>query len=136
LGACLGGDGQPKHLQHCDTHKEDLDLRWNPAEPAHHIETRVWYDPDGSIRSDDADFDIQLSEVLNLNISILKNNRKGVLNAILEWWKKEKARLHAPVPRSRFERERNKWTGGTGQLQPFCRVVVWWLEQRLARMPT
>ena len=27
LGACLGGDGQPRHLQHCDTSKGDHDLQ-------------------------------------------------------------------------------------------------------------
>ena len=57
LGACLGGDGQPPHLQHCDTRKGDRDLQWNPADPAHHIETRVRYELDGTIRSDDAVFD-------------------------------------------------------------------------------
>jgi hypothetical protein len=40
LGACLGGHGQPLHLQHCDTRKGDSDLQWNPADAAHHIETR------------------------------------------------------------------------------------------------
>ena len=41
LGACLGGHGQPSKLQHCDTRKGYLDLEWNPADPAHHIETRL-----------------------------------------------------------------------------------------------
>jgi hypothetical protein len=30
---------------------------------------------------------------LNLNLPLLMNNRAGVLTGILEWWKKEKARL-------------------------------------------
>ncbi|MGO9376020.1 MAG: TIGR02646 family protein [Syntrophobacteraceae bacterium] len=136
LGACLGGGRQPPKLQHCDTCKGKRDLRFNPAEPNHHIETRIWYGADGSIGSEEADFNTQLSDVLNLNLRVLQNSRKGMLDAIIDWWKKEKARLHGPVPRSLLERERNRRIGGTGELQPYCRVAVWWLEQRLARIPT
>jgi uncharacterized protein (TIGR02646 family) len=135
LGACLGGDGQPPHLQHCDTRKGNRDLRWNPAEPVHHVETRVRYELDGSIRSDDAAFDAQLDDVLNLNIRFLKNNRKAVWVAITDWWKLEKARLHGPVSRARIQVERDRRVAGKGELEPFCRVAIWWLDQRLARMP-
>ena len=54
LGACLGGNGQPPHLQHCDTRKGGSDIQWNPADAAHHIDTRVRYEVDGSIHADDA----------------------------------------------------------------------------------
>lgn len=132
LGACLGGHGQPPHLQHCDTRKGDRDLRWNPAEPAHHIETRLRYEADGSIRSDEPDFNAELDSVLNLNLPILRNNRRGVLDAVLGWWRHEQQR--GPVPRARFERERDRRIAGDGELDPYCQVAVWWLEQRLARM--
>jgi|SRR5579863_592507 len=134
LGACLGGEGKPRRLQHCDTRKGDRDLRWNPAEPSHHIEARVRYELDGSIHSDDNQFDEQLNEVLNLNLLVLKNNRKGVLTAILDWWRREKARIHGPVTRAQFESERDRYTGGAQHLAPYCQVVLWWLDQRLLRM--
>jgi uncharacterized protein (TIGR02646 family) len=129
LGACLGGDGQPGRLQHCDTRKGKRDLLWNPAEPDHHIETRVRYDPDGTIRSDDAVFDGQLNDVLNLNLPQIRNNRKSVLTAVLDWWRAEK-----PVPRARIEREIDDRTGGIGDLSPYAQVAVWWLRQKLAGM--
>lgn len=134
LGACLGGDGQPPGLQHCDTRKGDRDLRWNPADPAHRIETRLRYELDGSIRSDDAQFDAELVDVVNLNLPILKNNRKKVLDAMLDWWREEKRRIGGAVPRARFQRERHRHTDGAADMEPFCQVAVWWLEQRLARM--
>jgi hypothetical protein len=134
LGACLGDEGQPGHLQHCDTRKGERDLRWNPADSTHHIETRVHYELDGSIKSNDPEFDEQLNDVLNLNLPVLKNHRKGVLSAILDWWKHQKARIHGPVPRVQFERERNKYIEGDAQLRPYCQVAVWWIEQRLLRM--
>ena len=124
----------PFHKQHCDTQKGDSDLQWNPADAAHHIETRVRYELDGSIHADDAVFNGQLAQVLNLNLPLLKNNRRGILDAVLDWWKREKARLGAPVPRERFVRERDKYIAGSGQIAPYCPVAVWWLGQRLARM--
>ena len=134
LGACLGGDGQPQELQHCDTRKGERDISWNPADPDHHIETRLRYQPDGTIWSDDPVFNAQLNNVLNLNLEVLKNNRAGVLTGILEWWRSEKARIRGAVTRARFEQKRNGLVGHSGVLEPFCQVAVWWLDQRLARM--
>jgi uncharacterized protein (TIGR02646 family) len=136
LGACLGNDGQPHHLQHCDTRKGDRDLQWNPAEPAHHIETRLRYEADGSIRSNDAVFAAELEDVLNLNLPLLKNNRKGVLDAVLSWWQFEKRRMGRAVPRATFERERAGRIGEAADLRPYCQVAVWWLDQRLSGMAT
>ena len=133
LGACLGGKGQVQRFQHCDTRKGNKDLRWNPADPSHDIETRLLYTADGSIESDDDEFKTQLNEVLNLNLSLLMTQRKRILDAILEWWEHEKKQ--GPVPRERFEQKRAQWTGGADVLQPYCQVVVWWLDQRLKSMP-
>jgi uncharacterized protein (TIGR02646 family) len=134
LGACLGGHGQPRRLQHCDARKGDSDLRWNPADPGHRIEVRVRYELNGCILSDDPLFDSQLNEVLNLNLPRLRNNRKGVLDAVLAWWKHERARIGGPVPQSRFVRERDRRIAGIGELQPHCDAAVWWLGKRVARM--
>lgn len=130
LAACPGGDGQPAHLQHCDTRKGDSDLQWNPANPAHHIETRIRYELDGTISSDDPVFDGHLNNVLNLNLVSIKNNRRGVLTALLDWWKAER-----PVPRKRIEGEIQKRINGAGDLTPYCQVAIWWLGQKLMRMP-
>lgn len=133
LGACRGGEGQPPNLQHCDTRKGSSSLLWNPADPAHQIEARIWYESDGTIKSDDAAFDLELNNVLNLNLPVMKNNRKGVLDGILQWWNREKSRIQGPVPRARLLRERDKRVTGTGELAPYCQVAWWWLTQRLAK---
>ena len=131
LGACPGGEGQPRSRQHCDTRKGDGDLRWNPANRNHRIEERIRYESDGGIRSDDADFDAQLEGVLNLNLPVLKTSRKRIRERVIDWWKMEKRRLRGPVPRERFEKERER---RVGELEPYCQVAVWWLDQRLKRM--
>jgi uncharacterized protein (TIGR02646 family) len=136
LGACPGGNGQPPHLQHCDTRKGDGDLQWNPADAAHHIETRVRYELDGSIQARDAVFNDQLDDVLNLNLPVLKNNRKGVYDAVFEWWRSERRRIQGPIPRQRIERERDRYAAGGDQLAPYGQVAVWLLGQKLAGMAT
>lgn len=134
LGACQGGEGQPRSRQHCDTRKGDSDLRWNPADQSHQIEARIYYETDGAIRSSDAKFDIQLKDVLNLNLPVLKTSRRRIRERVLDWWKLERRRLRGPVPRERFEKERGRRIGGAAELEPFCQVAVWWLDQRLKRM--
>ncbi|MBC2710992.1 MAG: TIGR02646 family protein [Desulfosarcina sp.] len=130
LGACLGGQGQAGSKQHCDTCKEDRDLKWNPSDPAHRIEDRLEYELDGTIRALDDEFNTQLNEVLNLNMAWLKNNRKGVLTAVLDWWRM----CRRPVSPARIEREIQKRTDGATGLPPYCQVAVWWLRMKLAGM--
>ena len=129
LAACLGGEGKPPRHQHCDTRKGNDDLKWNPADPARKIESRIRYQADGKIRSDDSGFDAELNQVLNLNHPMLMNIRKNVLDAVLEWWRREKEKVRGPVPNPRLVRKRNQWTSQTGELKPYCQVVVWWLNQ-------
>ncbi len=134
LAACLGEQGLPPDKQHCDTRKGERDLKFNPADPNHRIEHRIRFEMDGSIGSSDTEFDAQLNDVLNLNLPLLKNRRRGVLTGILDWWKGEKARLRGPVPTEQLARERARRAGDrVGHLTPFDPVAVWWLDQRLAR---
>lgn len=128
LGACRGGEGQPSHLQHCDTRKGDDELQWNPADPTHHIETRISYQADGTIRSSDAGFDAQLNRILNLNLPVLKNNRKAVLSALLEWWRNER-----PVPQDKMEGEIARLTDGD-ELSPYVQIAVWWLQIKINQL--
>lgn len=125
----MGSEGQPGKLQHCDTRKGDQELRWNPAEPNHHIEERISYELDGSIQSNDARFDQELNEVLNLNLPLLKNNRKGLLDGLLQWWHQAK-----PVPDHRITQEIARWSGqnGAAELRPYCQVASFWLRRKLA----
>ena len=134
LATCLGGEGQPPSLQYCDTRKGNRDLLWNPADPDHHIETRLRYEADGSIWSDEGEFDAQIKDILNLNVKFLKNERKGVLTAILHWWSARIRHLPKSRQRSLLEKERNRRVSDTGELAPYCQVTVWWLDQKIVGM--
>ncbi len=128
LGACMGGEGQPSRLQHCDTRKGNADLLWNPANRTHAIETQVRYGSDGTIKSNNGTFNTQLNQILNLNLAFLKNNRKGVLDSLLHWW----CAQSKPVPRGRIKRQRDKHAYRNGT---YCQVAVWWLDQKLRGSP-
>lgn len=133
LGACLGGEGQPGDLQHCDTRKGKKDLKFNPADAAHNIEQRVSYLGDGKIASPDEEFCAQLHDVLGLNLPVLKNRRKAVINGLADWLRKYRSRHHKGPDNTTLLRERNRWSPAVGSLRPYARVAIWWLDQRLTR---
>lgn len=133
LAACRGGEGQPAKLQHCDTSKGDADLLYNPADPAHHVETRIRYEPDGSIRAEETIFDEQLDSVLNLNLPLLKSQRRGVYDAVLFWWRTERSKGRGRPPQVRIEKELARYDAAHPRA-PFSPVASWLLRQRLDAM--
>lgn len=131
LGACLGGKGKPSKLQHCDTRKGKVSLSKNPASAAHDVERIIKYDSDGTIRSTDPVFDVEINEVLNLNDAPwLKANRAAVLTGFLEARPKR-----GGWNRRLLEKWLREWNGDSedGELKPYCQVVVYWLRKRLRR---
>ena len=132
IGACLGGEGQRDSQQHCDTKKDDKALKWNPAEPAHRIESRVRFDSDGTIRAGDAKFDHQLDDVLGLNVARLRNNRQSVITAIALWWRRNLP-IRDRAARDRLVlRTRSRYVNGDEDLPEYCQVAVHWLDKRLS----
>ena len=130
LGACMGNEGQPAGDQYCDTRKGDRDLSRNPANPAHRVEDLIRFKGDGRISSDDPVLNEELNGILNLNHPFLVNNRKEILTAF-----KDALPKLGRLSRARIERLLGEWNGETttGDLRPFCQVVVYWLRKRLAR---
>ena len=138
LGVCMGGEAKrgekrPVSLQHCDTRKGNEDLKWNPANPQHAIETRLRYTRDGSIRSHDVTFGNQLHDVLNLNLPLLKANRRSVYDEFNRWLKREHRKSRGPIPRDRLRRKHDQMTKRTTLLTPYCQIGIWLLEQHLSR---
>lgn len=130
LGACLGGQGEPPHLQHCDTKKGDLDLARNPATAAHNIEAFISFLSDGSIESSDPVLKGQLTSVLNLNLLLLKRNRKAALDHF-----KDSLAGRGTLSKADLQREAAAWSAATnGRLAEYCEVVLYWLRKRIARI--
>ena len=130
LGACLGNEGQPWDHQHCDTRKGVRDFSRNPANPMPRLENLITFQGDGQIASDNAAFDAELNEVLNLNEAYLRNSRKEVLEAF-----KRALEKRGHLSRATIVKWAKDWNGELdgGELREFCQVVVYWLRKRLAR---
>jgi uncharacterized protein (TIGR02646 family) len=125
LGACLGGEGQPSTDQYCDTKKANGDLKWNPSNVAHAIESRLRYLADGTVESFDPEFNNQLNTVLGLNLAYLKNSRKAVLDSVLVWWRNT---LNA---RQKIQPQIDRRLGHFGDLEPYSPIAVWFLRQKV-----
>ncbi len=126
LGACRGGEGEPLLNQHCDTRKGGRDLMVNPASLDQDIVHGIRYQSNGEIRSDHVQLDGEIDDILGLNVAVLKNSRKSVLDVVLAWWQNKKPN-HAQV-QARID----KFDNGVGELEPFTPVAVWFLNKRLA----
>ena len=83
---------------------------------------------DGTVKSNDDQFDKEINEVLNLNEGELVRSRKGVLKSFQELIKK-------PLSDADIRKALRKWNGDNGgELEPFCQVVVYYLRKKIAKM--
>lgn len=129
LGACMGNQGSPQDLQHCDTSQGNRDIKWNPANPEDRIEDRIRYLADGTLESNDVEFNAQINTVLNLNKGFPKSNRVSLLDSF------RKSLGKGQHTAAEWERKLQEWNGelGNGDLEPYCQIVVFWLRKRQRR---
>src|SRR6266571_8698108 len=105
LAACMGNEGQPRKLEHCDKRKGNDDLSRNPADPARQIEELIRYQGDGTIVSDNQAFNRELNDVLNLNVAFLRKQSKATLEGLTNSFRSGRLR------RDTLERRLRDWNG-------------------------
>lgn len=134
FASCDGGEGYPKHLQHCDTRKGEDVITINPADKYHNCENFVCYGSDGTIYSNNKQFDKDLDNTLNLNLPSLSNNRKAVLDGAIAGLRKR--RPDGAWTKVFLQGEINTWQtrGKDGQFREYCQVVVYYLKRKLDRL--
>lgn len=128
LGACRGGDRRGRYQSqslHCDSKKGSENLTYCPAIPAHNVEAKIKYLGNGQITSDDPQMEDDINRVLNLNDGFLKQNRKGILDAL------KHGLIQQGFTQASLRRQLRLWNGEDGgQLEPFCQVVVYYLKKK------
>lgn len=133
LGACEGGQGSPPRLQHCDTKKGNIEISINPTDNRINCEDVIKYRGNGEIYSDDNTINQELNNVLNLNLQSLVNNRKEVLELVLQQLKNEygKGDWTAPILKKKIQ----EWSSRQkdGKYQPYCQIVIYHLKKKLSR---
>lgn len=133
LGVCYGNSiekGVKPEDTTCDAHKGNAELTINPFDKL--SVRKIKYKADGSIYSDDADINEDVTEILNLNCEAvsLPETRKNVLNVLKnEIAEKCKGKSHDAYIREleriydRLVYQRN--------LTPYCGIIISWLEEKL-----
>lgn len=115
--------------EHCDKSKGNSDISFNLFLPA--LQSSISYSSkDGSIKSSHQQWNDEISSILSLNNSMLKINRKDVLDGVIMALEKKKWRP-AEIS-SKLESWKSKNT--KGKMKPYCGIVIWFLERRLKRM--
>ena len=128
LAAC---SGETMGDSHCGASKADKKLSKNPANPQHRVEELILYRPNGEIASSDAQFNAELTGILNLNAPFLVNNRKYVLDGLAAFLSTRGA---VTLKRGELEKLIKEWSGhGGGDLREYCQVIIYWLQKRLRR---
>ena len=131
--ACKGNEGQPSKHQHCDSFKgakniDYLDLLSN-------IENDIKYQPsDGTISSDNTDIDMEINEVLNLNVRILKRNRKQAVKEFLMVLKKRLGTGKWGKNALKKEVDRYEKIGADYKFKQFSAMFVYFLNKKLQKL--
>lgn len=123
LAACCGGEDGTKDERHCDVSKGDREIKYSPANPAHAIESKISYLPNGQIRSSCSEFNGQIEDVLNLNNEDLTSHRRQALHAIKRW--KRTKNPNRKMVRAKI----TKLTDTSQDLEPMSPVAVWYLRR-------
>ncbi len=110
---------------HCDRHKGETFISFTPFDQ-NFIDT-LSYKSDGTIESSNKKYDKELNEVLNLNVGILKANRKAVRNQLIATlgtreWKKSDIEKILKIYSSK---------DAEGKKKEYCGVVVQYLTKKL-----
>ncbi|KYC39032.1 hypothetical protein WA1_34145 [Scytonema hofmannii PCC 7110] len=132
LGACQGGQGSPKHLQHCDTRKGNTEITINPTDNNRNCEDLIRYRGNGQIYSDEVTINDELEKVLNLNMQTLANNRKEVLEIVIQQLTKERPQGNWTV--AMLTQKINEWNNKQqdGKYKPYCQIVIYHLKKKLS----
>lgn len=133
LEVCYGNSlvrGVKPEDKTCDAHRGNTELTVNPFDEL--SVRKIKYKTDGSIYSDDADINKDVTETLNLNCEAvsLPETRKRVLM-------EEKSRIMRKCKgksQDAFIRELERTYEGLVQkrnLTPYCGIIISWIESKL-----
>lgn len=131
MGACTGGDGERRELQHCDTAQGTTPIKVHPADRTQRCERLIRYRYDGEIASDDPEIHKDLDQTLKLNNVQLKNARKSIYDAAISRLTKTQRGYWS---RADLQAALEKWKQReAGMLHEFCQVAIYVLEKKLSK---
>jgi uncharacterized protein (TIGR02646 family) len=124
--ACIGGEGTREHF--CDTDKKDKELK--KINLLENIENFIKYEKkldSIEIYSNDENINSDLNEILNLNASILKKNRKAKWDEVLNKLKKMNFDKNFIKKTLKYFKSKSE----NGKYPVFCEMIVFFLEKKV-----
>lgn len=134
VACCSGNTGG---LSHCDRSKGDRDISFTPIDSR--VADSISYENDGTIKSGNSLWDDELNHVLNLNLSIIKSNRRKTLTGVITELNKRKGQWR----KGDIEKMIEKWESRHSLLvdgqclsayYPYRGIVVYYLNKKLRQM--
>ncbi len=128
LLVCDGGANSSGRGVHCDKSRGSKPLKFNPADPRHDVESHIRYLANGRIEcSDDAEFNDQLQNTLNLNAAHLVGMRA---RAIEEMQKRTRGCSSSELQKMR---KKHLHPNKDGALPPFCMTIVYFIDKKIKK---
>ena len=132
IGSCSGNKDEhivdPTDEIRCDHNKKAEYIKFNPADPQHDMNTLIYYQSDGTIKSTDSYFDDQLNDILNLNYSKLRRDRKDVLDEYLSVFNFEMIEDSDYINQDIIHWQSKD---SKGRLEEYCGVITSYLRELL-----
>lgn len=113
---------------HCDTKKADSSISFNLFTDSFFL-TLSYKSKTGRISSTNEIYDGELNNILNLNHSRLKVNRKNALDGVIS----SLAKLNWSTSAKRKALERWEGKNSEGKFMGYCGIVSWYLRKHLRR---
>ena len=131
--ACKGNEGQPSNNQHCDSFKGAKNIDY--VDLLSNIENDIKYKlADGTIFSDNTDINMEINEVLNLNVRILKRNRKQAVKKFLMVLKKRLGAGEWGKNALKKEVDRYEKKGADHKFKQFSGMFLYFLNKKLQKL--
>lgn len=127
---CCSGDieGEQHDRTHCDRHKGNSLIHFSPFD--NYASSTISYKNNGTMESSDSSINKDINDVLNLNIPILRLNRKRVKDGLVsqlgkrEWKKADLEKILVKYSSK----------GKDGKFIPYCGVVIQYLQKKLNKL--
>ena len=125
--ACSGGEGSKAKEQFCDTKKGEKDLDY--IDLLSSIEHSVNYVKGAKnifVISTDKNIDNEMNDVLNLNVTVLSQNRREVYDRVMKNLKSRGYTIANIQKILNYYKTQHK-----GKFEPYCEMVVYFLSKKL-----
>jgi len=131
LAVCDGRQGDSYKNTHCDTHRGNDPLKYNPSSSRTPINTLLKYSSSGRVTSDEPLMEKDIA-TLNLNQIRMIGNRLEVLSVLADYLNKDSNSRTKPELRKLLF----KWESrdSNNMLKPYCGVAIFIIKKKMTRI--